>query len=399
MASIVTRPNGHHWIQFKRPDGKRATLRLGKCSRQSAAIYQERIDRLIEYTILQRAIDRHTLDWLKGLHDKTYQKIAAHGLIPERPRQTIGGLIEVFLQAKTGKPRTLNRWNSAGENLKEFFTEDRQLSSITAGDADEFRSFLQTKANRLGKAKGTGLAPQTAQKRLSQAGAIFRFAYRKGWLSENPFAGVTIAHAPPIKDRSHFVDAETTHRLLDACSQDPEFQLLVALARFAGIRHESETSVLEWRWVDWETDQITIRSPKTEHMPGKAWRRIPIFAELRPFLDAAWERAGESPYLLPTIRLVSQTATTNRLRRACRRIGIEMWPKPWVNMRSTRETEIEELFGIKCACDWIGNTEAVAKRHYLQITKERHARAVSDGAGAKRPPEKRSKKRSTKKHE
>lgn len=291
MASIVTRPNGHHWIQFKRPDGKRATLRLGKCSRQSASVYQEKIDKLLEFAILQRAIDRNTLEWLRGLHDKTYQKIAAHGLIPERPRQTVGGLVEAFMLVKTGKPRTLARWRSSGDNLTEFFAEDMQLTGVSAGDADEYRSFLLTKANRLGKAKGTGLAPQTAQKRLSHAVAFFRFALRKGWISENPFEGVTITHAPPIKVRTHFLDSETTYKLLDAC-HDWEFRTLFALARFAGMRHESETSLLEWRWVDWEREQITFRSPKTEHMPGKAWRTIPIFAELRPYLDAAWEHAG-----------------------------------------------------------------------------------------------------------
>lgn len=38
----------------------------------------------------------------------------------------------------------------------------------------------------------------------------------------------------------------------------------------------------------------------------------------------------------------------------------------------------------KCACDWIGNSASVAKRHYLQVTKEQRIRAVSDGAVANR---------------
>lgn len=397
MASIVSRPNGHYWIQFKKPDGKRGTLRLGKCSRNAAATYRQKIERLLECVMLQQAIDRATLDWLHLLPDATYARIAKLGLIPERPRQSVAGLVEyVLLQKAKKKERTRKELTATGENLKDFFTSDRQLSTITAGDADEFSTYLQTKANKRGKNKGEGLAGTTAQKRLQKAGAMFRTAKRKGWITDNPFEDVTISHAQPDQKRIHFVDAETTYKILDAC-EDWRLQLLIALARFGGMRHPSETRLLRWSWIDWENDSITFRSPKTEHMPGKDWRTIPIFAELRPYLDRAYEKAGEGCDDVILSSLTSTgTALSNRFRRLCRRVGIEPWPKPWVNMRSTRETEIEELFGLKCACDWIGNTATIAKRHYLQVTKEHHARAVSNGAGAKRPPVKRrSKRRST----
>ena len=49
------------------------------------------------------------------------------------------------------------------------------------------------------------------------------------------------------------------------------------------------------RWIDvdyanWTT--MTVQSPKTAHQ-GKASRVVPIFPELRPFLQAAWEEAPE----------------------------------------------------------------------------------------------------------
>jgi len=31
-------------------------------------------------------------------------------------------------------------------------------------------------------------------------------------------------------------------------------------------------------------------------------------------------------------------------------------------------------------CDWIGNTEAIASKHYLQVTEDHFARAVGQGA-------------------
>ena len=34
---------------------------------------------------------------------------------------------------------------------------------------------------------------------------------------------------------------------------------------------------------------------------------------------------------------------------------------------------------IQVVCDWIGNTEAIASKHYLQVTEDHFARAVGQG--------------------
>ena len=46
-----------------------------------------------------------------------------------------------------------------------------------------------------------------------------------------------------------------------------------------------------WGDIDWEKGRMTVRSKKTEHHEGKASREVPIFSELRPFLEEAWEQA------------------------------------------------------------------------------------------------------------
>ena len=45
-------------------------------------------------------------------------------------------------------------------------------------------------------------------------------------------------------------------------------------------------------------------------------------------------------------------------------------PNQFQNLRSTRETELADQFPIQVVCDWIGNTEAIASKHYLQVTDE-----------------------------
>jgi hypothetical protein len=54
--------------------------------------------------------------------------------------------------------------------------------------------------------------------------------------------------------------------------------------------------------------------------------------------------------------------------RIIERAGLEPWPKLFQNLRSTRETELAEQFPIHVACSWIGNSKAVAAKHYLQTT-------------------------------
>jgi len=56
--------------------------------------------------------------------------------------------------------------------------------------------------------------------------------------------------------------------------------------------------------------------------------------------------------------------------------GLEQWLKLWQNLRSTRKTELCASFPIHVVCEWIGNSEAVAKQHYLQVTEDHMARAA-----------------------
>ena len=53
------------------------------------------------------------------------------------------------------------------------------------------------------------------------------------------------------------------------------------------------------------------------------------------------------------------------LKKIIKRAGLEPWPKLFQNLRATREIELTAKHGIATACEWIGNTIAVAQEHYL----------------------------------
>ena len=51
------------------------------------------------------------------------------------------------------------------------------------------------------------------------------------------------------------------------------------------------------------------------------------------------------------------------------RAGIALWVKPFQNMRSSRATELIEIYPAHVVNAWLGRTEAVAMAHYRQMGK------------------------------
>jgi hypothetical protein len=142
------------------------------------------------------------------------------------------------------------------------------------------------------------------------------------------------------------------------------------LSRFGGLRCPSEHLALKWADVDWERDRFKVTSSKTEHLEGGGVRWIPIFPELRPYLEEAFELAAEGAvYVINRYRDPSSNLRT-QLIRIIRRAGLEPWPKLWQNLRATRETELAEVYPVQVVCAWIGNTERIAAKHYLQVTED-----------------------------
>src|SRR5262249_54248496 len=66
--------------------------------------------------------------------------------------------------------------------------------------------------------------------------------------------------------------------------------------------------------------------------------------------------------------------------------GLTPWPKLFHNLRSTRQTELAAEFPLHVVCAWIGNKQAVAAEHYLQVTDADFRRAAKSGAVALQNP-------------
>jgi hypothetical protein len=68
------------------------------------------------------------------------------------------------------------------------------------------------------------------------------------------------------------------------------------------------------------------------------------------------------------------------LLRIIRWARLTAWPRLWQNLRSSRETELAAEYPIHVVCAWIGNSELIAAKHYLQVTEADFERAAKSGA-------------------
>jgi hypothetical protein len=94
-------------------------------------------------------------------------------------------------------------------------------------------------------------------------------------------------------------------------------------------------------------DRFRVHAPKTEHHLDGGERWVPIFPELRPYLNAAFDHAPDG-----AVHIISRYRDTNanlrsQLCRIVRNASLIPWPKLFVNCRASRETELAEQFPIQ----------------------------------------------------
>ena len=383
MASIVKRPGNSWWIQYIDVNKARKTLRLGRVPKRHAEAIKYRVEMLLAAKITGHAVDADTAGWLARLDGELLAKLEAVGLIEPQRRESakLGPFLEAYMASRTDlKPSTVVAMRHTVRNLIEFFGPNKDLRAIDPTAADNFRGWLLEQK----------LAPATASKRLQVARQFFHVAKRRKLIDENPFEGVNLA-ATGVRDKQRFIPREDVDRILAACP-DVNWRLIVALARYGGLRCPSEVLSLRWQDVLWDADRLIVQSPKTEHHEGRETRVIPLFPELRPILEEAFELAPEGAVYVVDERFrrsaLGKAGWINcnlrtQFQRIIQRAGLQPWPRLFQNLRSSRETELMERFPIHVVTTWLGNTPAVAMRHYLQVRDEDFAKAAQGEAGAK----------------
>jgi integrase len=374
MASIANDPNGRRRILFVAPDGSRKAVRLGRIDRKSAESICRHVEALLAAKIGGQPIPRETAAWLANIGAPLRDKLAAVGLVEAQQRLTVGEFLASWLDGKKAmghKPTSLRAWGQTVARLIEQFGP-RPLASLSHADGEAFRAAMQ----------GRELRATTIHKLLGHARQMLEDAVRLGHIPSNPWKHVRQRQGDPSERRA-YVPVADAHRVIDHCP-NVWWKLLVALARFGGLRVPSEAFSLTWGDVDWERGRLSVPSPKTEHL-GKPHRVIPLFPLLRPHLEAAFEHAPEgSDYIFPDDWRARATGDDGwaganmrtTFAKIVRRAGVEPWPRLWHSLRASCESDLAQSFPLATVTKWLGNTPSVALRHYVDPTEAAFDRAL-----------------------
>lgn len=369
MASISTDPQGNRTIQFVAGDGKRRSVRLGKMPIKTVDKIKTHIEALNSAAIANTSLENETAAWLAKIADDLHAKLAAVGLVQERQTARLGEFLEGFITNRraSAKPNTIMNLEAAKRRLVEHFGADRDMRSITPADADTWAAKLNAK-----------YAPATAGRTIKRARQFFKLAMRNKIVAENPFIDVK-ASGQANKDRQFHVDRETIERVIDA-APDAEWRLIIALSRFGGLRCPSETLALRWQDINWAQDRFLVRACKTEHHADGGERWVPIFPELRPFLEDCAALAEDGAVFVITRYRDSNANLRTMFNKIIKRAGLKAWAKLFHNLRASRQTELAAEHPAHVACAWLGNSEAIARKHYLTVREDDFERAAKSGA-------------------
>ncbi len=375
MASICNEKNGNKRIAFVDLEGRHRSLRLGKCSAKVAETTRTRIEQLLQDRKFGVPHSAATAEWLTKLPATLHERLVKLGLVDGRAKAvTVGELIERFMQAQNVKPATLAAYKQCTDSLLKELGKDTPLDKVTPAAADAWRSAI-AKGGRVREKKGPrSLSGATVAKRTNIAKAIF--AKAKVWklIDESPFAHMK-SGSQVNPDRARFVTLQETQALLKACP-DTEWQVIVGLARYAGLRCPSEVRKLRWTDIDWNRKMMVVRSPKTAAKAAHAVRNVPVSPALQPLL---WKLRQESPAdAKHVVQLVQREAHNLRTRflKIVQRAGLQAWPRLFQNMRASCATDFAQSLPNHEAARFLGHSPLIAASHYLQPS-DHNFRAVA----------------------
>lgn len=373
MASVSTNKKGLKRIQFFDAAGERKSIWLGRMTDRQADLYREQIEAIVFSQKTGDPLPIQTEQWVHQRAPAFKKKLEKAGLIEievqeEAACAMLGDFIECYILGRGDvKAATGISYSNAERNLKTFFGADAPLNSITPARAEEWRNWLKSHER---------LAPNTIRRRTGIARQFFRAAAKRGLIAENPFEGLA-ASVRENTSRFYFVTPEETRALIDT-APDSQWRLLIALARYGGLRMPSEVLPLAWDDVDWDRGRFTVHSSKTEHHAGGGSRSVPLFPELLPYMREAFEMAEDgATHVITRYRDATQNLRTT-LGKIIKRAGLKPWPKLWQNMRSSRQSELVAEFPVHVVCKWLGNSPVIAAKHYLQVTEDDFQRAATE---------------------
>lgn len=362
MASLHEEKKGYRLYVVV--NGDRYKIWLGDISFKRASDWKSRVEDLVTALVAGERAKPSTLAWVNERSQRERRKLEQIGLLPRRRSAVLGEFLSSYIDNHPSDNRNTHRnLVSSKAALLSHFDSSRDLRSITAGDAEDWSNLLKSK-----------YSPATVSKHIKRAKQFFLYAEKHGLVDGKPFQDLK-ASGEVNDDRKEFVEAQTVVRILKSI-EDPELRAVIALARFGGLRTPSETLSLKWTDINFVAGEIRVFAPKKKHT-GNAIRRVPLFAELRPFLENCYQlrREGQE-YVIDRLRHGSCN-WRGKFLQAIKQAGVGTWQRVFANLRASRETELIQMgYPAYDVTSWLGNSPEIAKRHYVMPTDDQFRKAV-----------------------
>lgn len=199
---------GPGWmLQWSEAAGSRRSVRLPKMPRKVADSVLAHVEAVLAAKAGGYSIPLETIRWVAGLPDALHARLSGTaGLLPPRTRATLGAFLSEYAATRIDlKSSTRVVRAQTEQSLREHFGDQRELHSITPGDAEGFRLHLVARK----------LASSTIHKRVQTARQIFKAAVRCKLIDSNPFADIRHkAFLDP--QRFYFLSMADALRLLEA---------------------------------------------------------------------------------------------------------------------------------------------------------------------------------------
>ncbi len=273
-----------------------------------------------------------------------------------------------MVEQMSAKPREIST-GTLVDCLFGLFGDDKPLTGLTRADAKRWERWLRAyvvRRDQHGDPIKT-MAASTVSKHIKRARTMFQEAVDDRLLAESPMEAIK-GGDEVNRDRDFFVDFATAYKVLQACP-DHEWRLIFALARFGGLRR-CELLTICWSDIVWDHGRMQLDSPKTGS------RTVPIFPELLPYLEDAFNVAPEGA--ISCVQRYTRAANLGtQMNRIIRLAGLCPWEKTFQNLRASRRTELEEQFPNHVINHWLGHSARVAEKNYLQVTPDHWTAATT----------------------
>lgn len=357
MAGYSFENDGNCRFTFNYPKGKRRQFRVKNITEAEASFIKLRIENLLS-TLRQGIEPRQAeAEWINRISPDLRKQLAKFELVTLPDKMvipTIGEWIESYIKSrKDVSSGTITVFKQHTNIFNRFHDKTKLIDSFTELDAENFRIFMLSE----------NYEESTVRRTCKTIKQFFTAAKKKRLIDSNPFDAVPTSDYVN-EERQEYISVEIINRVIAACP-DYQWRLIFALARFGGLRIPSDCEGLMLEHVLWDNDRFIVHNKKTKKY--SKIREVPLFPELVPFFREAFELAEtDQKYLLPICR--SCTNLRTQAERIIEKSGVEVWPKIFINLRSSCETDLGDRYPERMVVKWLGHSKVVARKHYFQMT-------------------------------